>query len=316
MKSRVSIVNVEGDNIEAAVREAVQILGGIDRFIEPKGSYLIKPNLFMNKTADEGATTDTRIVMVLAEMIKGFGAQPVVGECPAMASYARPDIVFDGLGVRQLCKEAGVELNFLDRELPIKVENLNAEVVKDFWFPKFALMCDGIINVPKLKTHGLTTLTCAVKNFFGLQQGGSKANHHVRTGNDAERFSRLLIDLYECVRCNVRLNIVDAVVGMEGDGPTTGEPIEVNLILAGMDAVAVDLVASAVIGWDPMEVGTNFVASERGLGPTSLEEIEVVGVPIEEAVCHFKRPQTCKPGSMPSILISSSTWFRRAYLPG
>jgi uncharacterized protein (DUF362 family) len=298
MKPRVSIVRVESDDIEAAVKEAVHILGGIDRFVEPKGRYLIKPNLFMNKTAEEGATTDARIVMALAKMLKSSGAKPVVGECPAMASYTRPDIVFDGLGIRQLCEKAGVELNVLDRELPVKVENSKAEVVKDFWFPKFALMCDGIINVPKLKTHGLTTLTCAVKNFFGLQQGGTKANHHVRTRNDPERFSRLLIDLYECIYERVRLNVVDSVIGMEGEGPTTGDPVEVNLIIAGKDAVAVDLVASAVIGWNPMEVGTNLVALERGLGPASLEEIEVVGVPVEEVVYHFKRPQTCKPGQV------------------
>lgn len=295
MAPKVSLVRVD-DDIEAAVREAVQLLGGIERFVGPGGSYLIKPNLFTTKTAEEGATTDMRIVLALAEMVRERGAKPVVGECPAMASYARPDIVFDGLGVRRLCMEAGVELRVLDREMPLKVENPGAEVVREFWFPEFALECDGIINVPKLKTHTLTTLTCAVKNLFGLQQGGSKANHHVRAGNNPERFSRLLIDLYECIRGRVWLNVVDAVVGMEGEGPTTGDPVDLGLIIAGDDAVAVDLVASAVMCWDPMEVGTNFIAAERGLGSASLEEIEVVGVPVEEAVHPFRKPRTHQDG--------------------
>ena len=297
MKPKVSIARVS-DGIEDAVEEAIDLLGGIGRFVGPGGAYLIKPNLFTTKTAEQGATTDPRIIMTLAEMSKEAGVKPVVGECPAMGSYARPDIVFDGLGVRRLCEEAGVEINVLDREPPVKVENPAAEVVRDFWFPRFALECDGIINVPKLKTHTLTALTCAVKNLFGLQQGGTKANHHVRTANDPERFSRLLVDLYQSIKDQVRLNVVDAVVAMEGEGPTTGDPVDLGLIIAGEDAAAVDVVAAAVMGWDPMEVGTNFIAAERGLGPRSLDEVMVVGASIEEVARLFRRPQTHSDGQM------------------
>ncbi len=290
MKPLVAIVKVEG-SVEDAVREAVGLLGGIGEFVKPGGSYLVKPNLFTTITADKGATTDLRIFMTLAEMIEEASAKPVVGECPAMASYARPDIVFDGLGVREICREAGVEINVLDREEPVKMVNEEGEVLKEFWFPRFALECDGIFNVPKLKTHTLTKLTCAVKNLFGLQQGGTKAHHHVRTGNDPEAFSRLLVDLYGCISDRITLNVVDAVVAMEGEGPTTGDPVDLGLVIAGDDAVAVDMVASAVMGWDPLEVGTNFLAVERGLGPASLDEVEVVGSPVAVVARPLKRPQ-------------------------
>jgi uncharacterized protein (DUF362 family) len=150
------------------------------------------------------------------------------------------------------------------------------------------LKLDGIINFPKLKTHVLTTLTCAVKNLFGLQQGGSKSYHHVRVGNDPERFSHLLLDIYLAIKPQVALNIVDGIVGMEGEGPTSGDPVRLGLIIAGADALAVDMVASAVIGWDPLDVGTNYLAVGRGLGPKSLEEIEVLGLSIEEVVTPFK----------------------------
>jgi uncharacterized protein (DUF362 family)/NAD-dependent dihydropyrimidine dehydrogenase PreA subunit len=297
MKPRVSVVRNKED-INSAVREAVGLLGGIEHFAEPGGTYLIKPNLFTTRTADQGATTDPRIFMALAEMLKETGSKPVIGECPATASYTRPDIVFDGLGVRKICDEAGVEINVLDREAPIKVFNPNAEVVREFWFPEFALACDGIISVPKLKTHNLTKLTCAIKNLFGLQQGGTKANHHVSTANNPERFSRLLVDLYESIRGHVLLNVVDAVVAMEGEGPTTGDPVDLGLVIAGEDAAAVDLVATAIMGWNPMEVGTNFIAAGRGLVPASLDEIEVVGMSVEEAVRPFKRPRTHSDGQM------------------
>jgi uncharacterized protein (DUF362 family)/Pyruvate/2-oxoacid:ferredoxin oxidoreductase delta subunit len=270
MKHRVAIVRAR-DDVEEAVREAIALLGGFESFAEKDGTYLVKPNLFTTKTAEQGATTDPRIIIALTSMLKEIGARPVVGECPATGSYTRPDIVFDGLGVKELCEEAGVDINVLDRETPIKVYNPRAEVVEEIWFPEFALGCDGIINVPKLKTHNLTALTCAVKNLFGLQQGGTKAHHHRRTANSPERFSRLLVDLYEGIR---------------------------GQVISGADATAVDIVATAVMGWGPMEVGTNFISAERGLGPRSLDEVEVVGVPIDEVIYPFKRPQTHSDGQM------------------
>jgi uncharacterized protein (DUF362 family)/NAD-dependent dihydropyrimidine dehydrogenase PreA subunit len=297
MKPRVSIVRVD-DDVEGGVEEAISLLGGIERFARPGGVYLVKPNLFTTISAGKGATTDPRIFMAIADLIREAGGRPVVGECPASASYARPDIVFDNLGVRAICREAGVEINVLDREEPLRVENPDAEVVGEFWFPRFALECYGIFNVPKLKTHTLTKLTCAVKNLFGLQQGGTKANHHVRTGNEPEAFSRLLVDLYGCIKEHVALNVVDAVVAMEGEGPTTGDPVDLDLIIAGEDAVTVDLVASAVMGWEPLEVGTNFLAVERGLGPASLDEVEVVGLPVDDVIRSFERPQTHSDGQM------------------
>jgi uncharacterized protein (DUF362 family)/NAD-dependent dihydropyrimidine dehydrogenase PreA subunit len=297
MKHCVAIVKA-GEDVEEAVREAIALLGGIESFAEKGGTYLVKPNLFTTITAEQGATTDPRIIMVLTSMLKELGARPVVGECPATGSYTRPDIVFDGLGVRELCEEGGVDINVLDRETPVKVYNPRAEVVEEIWFPEFALGCDGIINVPKLKTHNLTALTCAIKNLFGLQQGGTKAHHHRRTANSPEMFSRLLVDLYESIRGQVRLNVVDAVVAMEGEGPTTGDPVKLGLIISGADAAAVDIVAAAVMGWGPMEVGTNFIAAERGLGPRSLDEVEIVGVPLDEVIYPFKRPQTHSDGQM------------------
>ena len=291
MKPRVAVVKVR-ESVEDAVREAVGLLGGMEKFVEPGESFLVKPNLFTVKSAETGATTDPRILMTITELIKEAGAKPVVGECPATGSYARPEVVFDGLGIRELCDEAGVEINILDREEPVRVENPDGEILKEVWFPRFALECAGIINAPKLKTHVLTALTCAVKNLFGLQQGGTKAHHHVQTSNDSERFSRLLVDLYQAIRGQVRLNVVDAVVAMEGEGPNTGDPIDLGVIIAGGDAVAVDLVGTALMGWDPLEVGTNFIAAGRGLGPSSLEAVEVVGTPISEVARPFKKPQT------------------------
>lgn len=152
------------------MKKAIGFIGCIGRFSIPGKTYRVKPDLFTTIAAQRGAATYMRIVVALTEMLREAGVKPVVGECPAMASYARPDIVFDGLGVRRLCDKAGVELRVLDWEKPVRVGNPAGDVVDEFCFPEFALKCDGIINIPKLNTHVLTTLTCAVKNLFGLQQ--------------------------------------------------------------------------------------------------------------------------------------------------
>ncbi len=285
---KVAIVKVE-NGIEASVREAVNLLGGIKNFAKPGQKFLLKPNLFTTKTPEEGATTDMRIVFAYARLLQESEAEPIVGECTASASYARPDMVFDGLGIKEMCKEAGVELRILDRDAPRHVD-VDGVVLEELWFPETAYNVDGIVNFPKLKTHILTTLTCSVKNFFGLQQGGSKANHHVRVGDNPERFSHLLLDIYQAIKPQVTLNIVDAIIGMEGEGPTTGDPVKLGLLIAGEDALAVDIVASSIIGWDPMEVGTNYLAFKRGLGSRKMNDITIVGEDPSAVMKTFKKP--------------------------
>lgn len=288
MKSQVAIVK-STDNIKENIYKLLDLLGGIENFAQSGERYLLKPNLFTTKTPEDGATTDMRIVLSYATALKDIGATPIIGECPASESYARPDIVFDELGVRRLCRENDLELRVLDRDKPVRVD-VEGEVLEALWFPESALTLDGIVNFPKLKTHVLTTLTCAVKNLFGLQQGGSKANHHVRVSNDPKRFSHLLLDLYNAINDRIKLNIVDGIIGMEGEGPTTGNPVNSGLIIAGEDAVAVDMVVSKIIGWDPMEVGTNRLAVERGLGPKGLREVEILGLGLNEVRHNFRRP--------------------------
>jgi uncharacterized protein (DUF362 family)/Pyruvate/2-oxoacid:ferredoxin oxidoreductase delta subunit len=288
MKPKVAIVKVLKDP-ETAIKKAIDLLGGIEQFITFGETVLLKPNLFTTKGPETGATTDMSLVLGVANLLKENKCRCILGECPAMASYTRPDIVFDGLGIHKICVNNQIEVRILDRDPPVKV-CVDGVVLKDFWFPKTSLDYP-IINIPKLKTHALTTLTAAVKNLFGLQQGGTKAHHHVTVKNDAEAFSNLLLDLYEAIKPQVRLNIVDAIIAMEGEGPTNGDPVNLGLIIVGEDSVAVDIVSSALMGWNPMDVGTNFLARKRGIGPKSLNEVEVLGESIDLVKTRFKKPQ-------------------------
>jgi len=296
MKYRVAVVKTD-IGVEKATKKAVNLLGGIDKFIEAGERVLLKPNLFTVKGPETGATTDMRVVLAVHDLLKEQGSATVVGECPATGSYTRPDIVFDGLGVRELCDENDIEISVLDREAPVK-RTVKGVSVNNFWFPESATNM-AVINFPTLKTHVLTTLTCAVKNLFGLQQGGIKAHHHVQMGNDSEAFSHMLLDLYTAIKDQIKLHVVDAHVAMEGEGPAAGDPVDLGLIIAGDDAVAVDIVAASIMGWDPInEVGTNYLAIQRGIGPSSMYEIEVLGESIASVMKPMKKPQTHQDGQM------------------
>lgn len=296
MKHRVAVVRTD-IGVEEATKKALELLGGITQFIKPEEKVLLKPNLFTTKGPETGATTDMRLVVAINDLLRETGNETILGECPATAAYTRPDIVFDGLGVRDLCEKHGIPLTVLDREKPVQ-RSIDGVVLNDFWFPETATT-HSIISFPKLKTHALTTLTCAVKNLFGLQQGGTKAHHHVHVGNDAESFSHLLLDLYLAIEEQVKLHVVDAHIAMEGEGPAAGDPVDLGLVIVGSDAVAVDLVASAIMGWNPQEeVGTNYLAKKRDIGPANLEEIEVIGEPIEAVMRPMVKPQIHSDGEM------------------
>ena len=296
MKYRVAVVKTD-IGVGEATKKAVELLGGIGEFIDPGQSALLKPNLFQVKGPETGATTDMRVVIAVHELLGEQGSVSVLGECSATSAYARPDMVLDGLGIKKLCKEHGIELTILDREHPVK-RTIEGVILNDFWFPETATT-HPVISFPTLKTHVLTTLTCAVKNLFGLQQGGTKAHHHVHIGNDPESFSHLLLDIYSAIKDQVKLHVVDAHVAMEGEGPASGDAVELGLIIAGADAVAVDLVAASIMDWDPVnEVGTNHLAIQRGIGPTGMDDIEVVGESIEDVLHPMKKPQGHQDGQM------------------
>lgn len=296
MKYRVAVVKTD-IGVEEATKKAIELLGGITEFIKSGEKVLLKPNLFTTKGPETGATTDMRLVTAVNELLVEAGNETILGECPATAAYTRPDIVFDGLGIRDMCSDCGIPITVLDREKPVK-RSFDGVILKDFWFPETATT-HAVISFPKLKTHALTTLTCAVKNLFGLQQGGTKAHHHVHVSNDPESFSHLLLDLYQAIEERVKLHVVDAHIAMEGEGPAAGDPLEMGLIIVGDDAVAVDLVSSAIAGWDPQEeVGTNYLARDRGIGPACLDEVEVVGEPIEDVLTPMRKPQIHSDGEM------------------
>ncbi len=272
------------NTVDAAVRRAVDLLGGIARFVHPGQTVLLKPNLLSARPPEQAVTTHPELVRALAVLCREAGAARVwIGDSPAgMHSEA---ILWEKTGMAVAAELAGAELkSFEDAVTPMPVGEDALPVPS--WFSEV----DVLISLPKLKTHGLTTMTCAMKNLFGLACGEAKAMCHARHPSPAA-MSRFLADWY--VQVKPALTVVDAVVAMEGEGPANGTPRPVGVLLAAADAVAVDAVCVRTLGLNPESVPMLKRARETGAGETRLAHIELLGDGLARlAAVRLKQPDT------------------------
>lgn len=259
-----------------AIKSAVDLLGGIQSFVKRGERILIKPNLLSAKPPESAITTHPSVVGAVITLVKEAGAKPFVGDSPGIGSARR---VADRTGLMGVCQEMGVEM--VDLTDSIELDNPKGKTFKRFQIARTALEADGIINLPKLKTHTQMFLTLGVKNLFGCVVGKRKPQWHLAVGEDREAFARMLVDLYLLLR--PRLTIVDGIVGMEGDGPgSSGDPRCLGLIFASDDCIAMDTVITESLGVRADALFTTKVARADGLGETFLERIEVVGERVED----------------------------------
>ncbi len=283
-KYSVAVIDFKG-NVRDSVRRALKLLGWK---CPPNESILIKPNMINSKTSEEGVTTDPQIVSALVEVAKDFGCKVYVGDSPGNAHPGKAREVFLLTGMLKAIEESSAE--FLEFEGdPPKVIQTGGVIVKSIGLAR-CIFQHRIINVPKLKTHMQTLMTGAIKNLvFGCIPGSGKGILH-RVGVTPKRMAKAMIDVYSVIRPFVSLNVMDAIVCMDGNGPTGGNPLRVNKILASEDALALDMVSFKLAGIDPLKVPYVREASLRGLGPRSFNEIHLLGDPLEEV--KFELPST------------------------
>jgi len=191
---------------------------------------------------------------------------------------------FDVVGIREVVKRWGVKLVNLNNDNRINVRVPHALALREIGVAETALKSTCIINVPKLKVHHMALVTLCMKNLMGLIL--PKSIMH-------DRINEKIVDLASIFKDKVKLNVVDRLVGAEED-EVHGSPVRMDLIIAGEDMVAVDSVATAVIGIDPGKVKYLRLAEERGLGISNMDDIEVVGEDIERVKRRFKLPLAFK----------------------
>ena len=257
------------EDVKNAVNDCLDNLGGLSSFIEPGNRVLIKPNILLAKAPQEAITTHPAIIEAIIYAVKKIGCVPVVGDSPG-GLVGNVNKHWEVTGTEDVCKRLDVEiLNFEASGVYEKRINGN-----HYHIAKPVLDADFIINVPKIKTHGLTTLTCAIKNMYGVIPGLTKVNYHKEAPRPSD-FSGLVVDIFTLSK--PQLNIVDGIIGMDGSGPSAGNPKELGMVLASTDAVALDSLICHILGKDPLKVSTNKVAYERGLGEVDINRIDVLG---------------------------------------
>ncbi|OGD44974.1 hypothetical protein A3K69_00785 [Candidatus Bathyarchaeota archaeon RBG_16_57_9] len=273
---RVSVVR-SGANVEAAVRRSVELLGGTGL----KGSehVLVKPNVCNAKNPGGMVLTDFRVIKSVIDLIREEGCRATVVESNNIAGTAESRV--KGSGLMALLDEWDVP--FMNLSHGDYEEHQVAGATLSI--PRAVLDADYLVNLPKMKTCAHTILTLGVKNLYGIFQQAQKSRYH-------KRLDAILPYLAKTVRCD--LVIVDGLTCMEGNGPIVGNPVCLDIVVAGRNVVAVDSICSRIMGYDPSDVLHIAEAARQGAGPTGLEEIETVGDDWASCVHRFEPPYSLK----------------------
>ena len=277
-KPQVAIVrcnSYERENAYQKVKESVDLLGGMKRFINDGDTVLLKPNLLSAKPKEMAVTTHPSFISAVARLVQEAGGIPCIGDSPGFGSLKR---VAEKSGIREVADQMGIKLVAFDESVDLK--NERGHVFKRFEIAKAFQKADAVINLPKLKTHGQMVLTLSVKNNFGFIVGKEKAKWHLKAGTDVNHFAQMLLDLYLLIQPG--LTIMDGIIGMEGDGPGSGDPRETGVIFAGIDCVAIDAVAGRFLGVKSDRVHTTRVARQMGIGQADINRIEILGEDLNE----------------------------------
>ncbi|MCD4671221.1 MAG: DUF362 domain-containing protein, partial [Anaerolineaceae bacterium] len=249
--SRVALVrcnHYEQDAVNEAVGCGLTLLGGPQAFFKPGEHLLLKPNLLAADPPEKNTATHPAVFQAVARHLQEAGARLSYGDSPAAH---RPLTAARKAGIADAAEALNIPLADFTSGKTVSFPEGN--LIKQFTIAQDVLAADGIINICKMKTHALTRLTGAVKNMFGCIPGVLKAEFHARLQNE-DLFSQMLLDLNRLLP--PRLNVMDGIIGMEGNGPRNGSPRPVHVLLFSTDPVALDATAARIMNLDPDLVPT------------------------------------------------------------
>lgn len=280
-----------------AMEEAVDLTGLPD--IKGK-TILLKPNLLSGSVPEKAVTTHPVFLQAAIRLFRERGAGAIkVGDSCAVGSSRQ---AAEKAGMLALCKEERVEwVEFSDTEL---LKNPEGVIHKQFYPAKAVLDCDLIVSLPKMKTHGMMYFTGAMKNLFGVFPGLNKAQFHFRLP-EKDRFAEMIVDLNQALKPAFAL--MDGITAMEGHGPGNGDPREVGLIFVSSNLLALDITASRVMGYQPLDLPIHKAALNRGLWLKEESEIKVLGD--DPGIIHnFKRIHVLKDTGMGKEILPAGVY--------
>jgi len=283
--------NYRIDRVTEALEKLFEGMGGIGSIIKPGMRVVIKPNLLTAKKPDDAATTHPAVVQAIAALVQKAGGLVCIADSPG-GPYNIPSLkrVYAVTGMDEAADETGAQLNF---DLRVeKIDNLDALIAKTLKILKPLHDADLIINAAKLKTHRFMVYTGAVKNMFGSIAGLEKADYHLRMDQHDE-FADCLIDIYLATK--PQINIIDGIIGMEGEGPGSGVPKYLGVLIGSKSGFAADLAALDLINVDYRQVPVMKRAEERKLfdaGQVVFEGADIGSIRCED----FDVPALAYPG--------------------
>lgn len=254
--------------VQTALAKALEPLGGMSAFVSPGQTVLVNPNLLSPRPPEHAVTTHPALVAAIVSACRQAGAATVwVGDSPA--GNHDETRLWRKTGMADAVRAAGgVMKSFRGPVSPTPCHGRKIPA------PAWLDQVDVLISAPKLKTHMLTLLTCALKNVYGMIPGESKAMFHGDYPSP-RAIAHFLAEVFSVFR--PQLNIVDAIQGMEGNGPSTGQPVHIGMLLASEDAVAIDACCAGLLGLTPEDIPIIRYAAEAGLGTKNLQRIQVRG---------------------------------------
>jgi uncharacterized protein (DUF362 family)/ferredoxin len=305
-KSKVALVACDTyneDEVEAAVRAGLGLIGGIACFVKPGEKIVLKPNVLIGAAPDRCVCTHPAVFRAVGKIFLEAGASVTCGDSPA---FGGSNVNMRLAGLKHVADELGIPL--ADFNKGRVVTHKKALLNRRFVIANGVLEANGLVSLPKLKTHGLTRLTGAVKNQFGCVPGFIKSQHHAWTP-DPYAFATMLVDLNTLLR--PRLCIMDAIMAMEGNGPRSGNPRKLGVLLFSSDPIALDAVACKIIDLNPAFMPTSAPGEKAGLGTYHYENIEILGEDIEKFICRdfdvVRKPPIPASGGRMSRFIKNHT---------
>lgn len=273
-KSKVIVLSCdsyEEERIYTLLKRGLKELGGIGALINKEEKILLKPNLLKKAEVEKAVITHPVVVGAFARILREEGYENIV--LADSCGHGTTKQVIQGTGMDTYLEK--YQIPTIDYTKGVHVENPDGVQAKEFILPKELLEADCVISLSKMKTHALERITGAVKNSYGFIYGKNKAIGHTKYPS-ADSFARMLIDLNQYVK--PRLYIMDGITAMEGNGPGSGDPTAMNVILMSTDPVALDSVFARLVYLKPEMVPTNYHGEKMGLGNCKEANIEVVVV--------------------------------------
>jgi uncharacterized protein (DUF362 family) len=261
-------------------------LGGMERFVKKNERVLLKANILSAKDREKAVTTHPDFVRAVARAVRAAGGEPFVADSPA-GTFSRRSLnkAYRRAGIEDMAGEEGIGLNFNTgvRKLDIpRGKRLQRSPICEYVFH-----ADKIIALPKLKTHSFQFLTLACKIMYGVVPGLTKAKYHAQFPRKTS-FADMMLDILTIVK--PQLYIMDGILAMQGQGPGNGDPVELDLVLAATDHVAMDIAVCKILGIEPVGIPALKMAKVRGLWPDKIDY--PIHRPEEVAYKGFRLPNT------------------------